>query len=126
MLISSEAFVQHYFWKYLDMSINRAEYMFIKESYPVNDHVERMINRFRHIFGTSRDYNNYAFVLSQMRDRLLENFLVFYKTMVHRFVHEKPHDDIRIDPATVEGLDKFVGDDVDLFKMVLISAHYFL
>ena len=125
--MSSEAFVQHYFWKYLDMSINRAEYIFIKENYPVNDHVKRMINRFRHIFGTTRDCNNYAFVLSQMRGKLLVNFLVFYKTMVHRFVHDnQPHDVIRIDPPTIEGLDKFVGDDVDLFRMVLISTHYFL
>lgn len=118
--------MQNYFWKYLDMSINRAEYIFIKENYPVNDHVECMMNRFRHIFGTSRDYNNYAFVLSQIQDKLLENFLVFYKTMVYMFVRDMSHDVIRIDPVTIEGLDTFVGNDVDLFKMVLIAAHYFL
>lgn len=126
MLISSEAFVQQFFWKYLDISMNREEYLFVKESFPVDPHVARMTDRFATTFGTSRDRRNYAFVLSQLRGRVLDNFLVFYRTIVHKFGADRPHAAIRIEPPTIEGLDRFVGHDEELFKMLLVSAHYFL
>ena len=126
MLISSEAFVQQFFWKYLDISMNREECLFVMGSFPVDPDVERMTNRFAHSFGTTRDRRNYAFVISQLRGRVLDNFLVFYSTMVHKFTAARPHATIRIEPRTLEGIDRFVGDDEELFKMLLVSAHYFL
>ena len=126
MLISSEAFVRQFFWKYLDISINREEYLFVKESFPVDPHAERLTSRFADSFGTRRDRQNYAFVLSQLRGQVLHNFLVFYRTMVHKFGTDRPHTAIRIDPPTLDGLDRFVGEDGELFKILLVSAHYFL
>ena len=128
MLVSSETFVKHYFWKYLDISINKAEYVFVKDNCPVDADVCAMVNRFAHVFDSVRDIHNYTFVLSQLRDKLLSNFIVFYNIMVLRFVEGKrSHRRVTQEsPVTIKGLCDIVGNDEELFKMVLISAHYFL
>lgn len=121
MLSSSETFVQHYFWKYLDITINKEEYLFIKENFPVNPDIKGLLQRFGHIFKSDIDLNNYLFILSQLHGKLLDGFLIFYATLVYKYIGLGGPK-----PKTIGELDGFVGHDDNLMKMVLIGAHFYL
>lgn len=121
MLTSSETFVQHYFWKYLDITINKEEYLFIKNNFPTNPDIHKLLSRFDHIFASDADMQNYMFILSQLQDMLLQRFLMFYSILVYKHIGK-----ISDKPKTIVELDEFIGDDDKLMQILLISAHYYL
>ena len=121
MLTSSETFVQHYFWKYLDITINKEEYLFIKNNFPTNPDIHKLLLRFDHIFASDADMQNYMFILSQLQDMLLQRFLMFYSILVYKHIGK-----ISYKPKTILELDEFIGDDDKLMHILLISAHYYL
>jgi hypothetical protein len=125
MLVCSNDFAKGFLWKYVDMTINKAEFNFLKHRTPHNRDFETLFNRFAHVFCDPSDIHNYLFVVSIIEPFLLKSFITFYSTNVQRFGELKTQNDNYRSLGSVTELIEFIGTDDDKFKLLLISLYYY-
>lgn len=126
MLVCSNDFAKGFLWKYVDMTINKAEFNFLKHRTPHNRDFEALFNKFAHVFCDPSDMHNYLFVVSIIEPFLLKSFMTFYSTNVQRFEELKGDNNIYHHCiGSVIELIEFIGTDDDKFKLLLISLYYY-
>lgn len=121
MLTCSNEFAKGFLWKYVDITINKAEYTFLKNNTRYNTDFENLFNKFRHVFSESTDLYNYLFVVSIIEPFLFKSFLVFYSTNIQRFYNNIHYKKL----ASTEELIAYIGCDENKFKLLLISLYYY-
>lgn len=130
MLVCSNDFAKGFLWKYVDITINKAEFNFLKHRTPNNRDFETLFNRFADVFCDPSDMHNYLFVVSIIEPFLLKSFLTFYSTNVQRFDALKAEEEegelkTKLLLGSVVELIEFIGTDDDKFKLLLISLYYY-
>lgn len=124
MLVCSNDFAKGFLWKYVDMTINKAEFNFLKRRIPHNHDFETLFNKFAHVFYDPSDMHNYLFVVSIIEPFLLKSFMTFYSTNVQRFDELEGDNSYQCLGSVIE-LIEFIGTDDDKFKLLLISLYYY-
>jgi hypothetical protein len=121
MICSSGEFVNNYLWKYVDMTITKKEWLHLTNKQVHEPIWIDFFFKFKHIFKDETDIYNYSFVLSNIEETVLKNFIMFYNTNIHRCLKNNHY--IKI--STIDDLLSFIDNDEDRFKLLLISLYYY-
>jgi hypothetical protein len=121
MLICSNEFAKGYLWKYVDVTINKAEFCFLKNNTRYNTQFEELFKTFCQVFTDISDMYNYLFVISIVEPVLLKSFLIFYSTNIQRIYNNVNFKKIE----TIDGLVDYIREDEHKFKVLLISLYYY-
>jgi hypothetical protein len=122
MICSSGEFVNNYLWKYVDMTITKAERVYLTKKQVHEPLWIDFLLKFKHVFKDESDIYNFSFVLSNIDEDIFKNFIVFYNTNVLR----SSNTDIEFFKMTsIEDMISFIGENDENFKLLLISLYYY-
>jgi hypothetical protein len=126
MLVSSQDFVKNYMWKYVDITINKEELKILKKQKEYNPSIHSLFSRYRDIFVSEMDMENYLFVMSIIENSLMNKFLIFTETNIKRFYFTQDSTQMGKEESilTLDDLDRLI-DNEDKFKLLLISLYYY-
>lgn len=121
MLSTPENFFKNFLWKNIDISINKAEHLYILDNAVESTIWMELFNKFKYSFDDDI-LKHYILILSNIDDIVLEKFLVFY--IINCFKYNKGTID-KIFLKNYEMLEEFIGNDEEKFRMFIISIHFY-
>lgn len=124
MLSTPEIFLKSYLWKNIDISINRAENIYIyKNAYQDPDWIN-IFKNFSYMFDDISILTNYIIILSNINENNLRKFLVFYMINCNNYnVHDLKKNKLHLE--NIEMLKDFIGNSEEKFRMFIISMHFY-
>ena len=124
MLSTPEIFLKNYLWKNIDISINRAENIYIyNNAYQDPDWIN-IFNNFKYMFDDDSILTNYIIILSNINENILKKFLVFYLINCNNYnVHDLKKHGHHLE--NLEMLKDFIGNSEEKFRMFIISMHFY-
>jgi hypothetical protein len=128
MLESSEQLLKNYLWKYVDLNINNIDIENIKRIYILNDQWTEFLDDYKKYVRSNNDLVNFNIILSQLNEYSFQRFMIFFGTIIYSFP-EFSDDDIyksRVRLKTIDDLKTFIGDDINKFKLFILSLYYYL
>lgn len=124
MLLSTNEFVKNYYWRYVDMHINRYELEFLQSRTVQDSSCRRFLNRYRHMLSNPDiDIENLSSVLSHIKDSDLQTFLKFFVIRI-RMIKEDSTSEMRL-LRDYEDLEKYIAEDEELFNFFVVSLYYY-
>jgi hypothetical protein len=124
MLLSTNEFVKNYYWRYVDMHINRYELEFLQSRTVQDSSCRRFLNRYRHMLSNPEiDIENLCSVLSHINDSDLRTFLKFFVIRI-RMIKEDSTSEMRL-LRDYEDLQRYIEEDEELFNFFVVSLYYY-
>ena len=124
MLLSTSEFVKNYYWRYVDMHINRYELEFLQSRTVQDSSCRRFLNRYRHMLSNpDSDIENLCSVLSHIKDGDLRTFLKFFVVRI-RMIREDSGSEMRI-LRDYEDLQQYIEEDEELINFFVVSLYYY-
>jgi hypothetical protein len=127
MIESSEQLVKNYLWKYVDLNINNIDRENIKRIYRLNEQWTEFLENYKKYVKSDNDILNFNIILSQFSEYTFQRFMIFFGTILHSFSSTYNHDNkFRVRLTSIDDLKTFIGDDINKFKLFIVSLyHYF-
>jgi uncharacterized protein YbgA (DUF1722 family) len=128
MLSSTGEFVKNYYWRYVDMHINKYELEFLQSRTLQDPGCKRFLSRYKHLLATPQaDVDNLCSVLSHINDHDLRTFMKFFLIRV-KTIREDANTGTGTDLMslqTYEDLERYIDDQADLFNLFVVSLYYY-
>ena len=122
MLTSSDEFIKNYFWKYVDMNINKEEGYYLKSLIYQNKQWNDFFKKYEYFFIDCNEVSNFTIIISQLNQEEYKRFIKFYMRNCRRIIFdmdwEKPMN-------TVQDLDDFISNDETKFKLFIVCLYYY-
>lgn len=124
MLVSTNEFVKSYYWRYVDMHLNKYEVEFLQARTVQDRACRRFLSRYRHLLSNPEtDIENLCSVLSHIEEQDLRTFLKFFVIRM-RMIREEAGVEI-VSLRDYEDLEGYIQGDEELFNFFVVSLYYY-
>ena len=124
MLVSTYEFAKSYYWRYVDMHLNKYELEFLQARTVQDSACKRFLSRYRHLLANPEsDIENLCSVLSHIEEQDLRTFLKFFAIRM-RMIREDAGGEM-VCLRDYQDLEGYIRGDEELFNFFVVSLYYY-
>jgi hypothetical protein len=124
-VVTSDDFVRHFFWKYVDMRLSQWELKYLCDRVELDPLCFKFLQRYERLLSNPEaDVLNLCTVMSQLDRRTLEALFRFYVIRNADLSSETPPPPLDA-PKSYDALQQFIGEDDARFERFVISLYYY-
>lgn len=124
MLLSTGEFAKNYYWRYVDMHINKYELEFLQSRTVQDEDCKRFLSRYKHLLANPEiDIRNLCSVLSHINEEEMRTLTKFFLVRIKTIRENEDMSFVALD--TYDKLDNYIDGQADLFNLFVVSLYYY-